>query len=137
MVYTSLILLILFYDSECYCLIERLLCKLRTFHHQCVKKMCNMIRLHTRILHIKTADLFESLLLDPIDLYICKRHLRWAEHVFRMPWNCLSRKMLSSWVRSPRPTKRLSENDLWSIIEEIPKKVWDKHWNMARTCFGS
>ena len=103
MVYTSLILPILLYGSECWCLTERLLCKLRTFHHQCVRKMCNVTRLHTRILHIKTTDLLESLLLDPIDLYICKRHLRWAGHVFIMPWNRLPRKMLTSWVRSPRP----------------------------------
>ena len=47
--------------------------------------------------------MLESLLLDPIDLYICKCHLRWAEHVFRMPWNCLPRKMLTSLARSPRP----------------------------------
>ena len=65
--------------------------------------MCNVTRLHTRILHIKTTDLLESLLLDPIDLYICKRHLRWAGHVFRMPRNRLPGKMLTSWVRSPRP----------------------------------
>ena len=64
--------------------------------------MCNVTRLHTRILHIKTTDLLESFLLDPIDLYICKHHLRWAGHVFRMLWNRLPRKMLTSWVRSPR-----------------------------------
>ena len=70
MVYTSLILPILLYGSECWCLTERLLRKLRTFHHQCVRKMCNVTRLDTRILHIKTTDLLESLLLDPIDLYM-------------------------------------------------------------------
>ena len=56
MVYTSLILLILLYGSECWCLTERLLRKLRTFHHQCVRKTCNITRLHTRILHIKTTN---------------------------------------------------------------------------------
>ena len=85
MVYTSLILPILLYGSEYWCLTERLLWKLRTFHHQCVRKMCNVTRLHTRILHIKTTDLLESFLLDPVDLYLCKHHLRWAGHVFRIP----------------------------------------------------
>ena len=56
MVYASLILLILLYGSECWCLTERLLRKLRTFHHQYVRKMCNITRLHTRILHIKTTN---------------------------------------------------------------------------------
>ena len=103
MVYISLILPILLHGSECWCLTERFLCKLGTFHHQCVRKMCNVTRLHTRILYIKTTDLLDSLLLDTIDLYMYKRHLIWAGHVFRMPWNRLSRKMLTSWVCSPRP----------------------------------
>ena len=67
------------------------------------EKCVNVTRLHTRILHIKTTYLLESLLLDPMDLNICKRHLSWAGHVFRMPWNSLPRKMYTSWVRSPRP----------------------------------
>ena len=102
MVNTSLILPIPRYGTECWCLTERRLCKLRNFHRQCVRKMCNMTRLHTKILHIKTTDLLESLLLDPIVLFICKRHLRWEGHVFRVPWNRLPRKKLTSWVRSLR-----------------------------------
>ena len=103
MVYT-LTLPILLYGSECWCLTERLLCKLRTFHYQCVRKMCNVTRLYTRILHIKTTDLLENLLLDPIDLCICKRHLRRAGHAFKMSWDRLLRKMLTSWVLSSKPT---------------------------------
>ena len=49
MVYISLTLPILLHGSECWCLTERLLCKLRTFHNQCVRKVCNVTRLHTRI----------------------------------------------------------------------------------------
>ena len=94
----------LLHGSECWCLTKQHLCKLRSFHHQCVRKMCNVTRLHIRILYIKTTDLLERFLLDPIDLYVCKHHMRWAGHVFRMSWNCLPRKMLTSWVRSPRPT---------------------------------
>ena len=114
MVYT-LILTILLYGSEYWHLTEWLLCKLRTFHHQCVRKMCNKTRLHTRILHIKTTDLLESLLLDSIDLYICKRHLGWAGHFFIMLWNRLPRKILTSWVHSPRP-------------RGYPKRLMVHHW---------
>ena len=96
--------------SECWCLTERILCKLRTFHYQCVRKICNVTRLNTRILHIKTTDLLESFFLDPIDLHICKCLPRRAGHVFRMPWNCLPRKMLTSWIRSSRPRGCLKMN---------------------------
>ena len=61
-----------------------------------------MTRLNTKILHIKTTHLLESLLLDPIVLFIRKLHLRWEGHVFRVPWNRLPRKMLTSWIRSLR-----------------------------------
>ena len=110
MVYT-LILSIVLHGSQCWCLTEQLLCNLRTFHHQCVRKMCSMTRLHTRILHIKTTDLLESLLLDPIDLYMCKRQTSWSSY------------KNSHFLGPFSKTKRLSQNDLWSIIEEIPKKV--------------
>ena len=101
-------------------------------HHQCVWKISNVNRLHTRILHIKTSDLLESLLLDPIDLYrIC--HLRWAGHVFRMPWNRLPRKMLSSRARSPGPRGCPK----MTYGRSLKKSLKKSEINMARTCFGS
>ena len=131
MVNTSLILPIPLYGTECWCLTERPLCKLRNFHHQCARKMCNVIRLHTKILHIKTTDLLESLLLDPIVSFICKRHLRWEGHVFRVPWNRLPRKMLTSWVRSLRLRGCAKVTYGWSL-KKSPKtfviniKTWNK-----------
>ena len=58
LIYTALILSILLYGSESWCLTETLLHKLRMFHHQCVRAMCRVNRQHTRIHHIRTTELF-------------------------------------------------------------------------------
>ena len=93
----------LFYPScycvECWCLTEKLLNKLRSFHHRCVRSICRVTLLDRK----RTSDLLDKLSLESIDTYICRQQLRWAGHVMRMSWNRLPRKMLSCWVRSKRP----------------------------------
>ena len=102
-VYTRLVLTILLYGSESWCLTEELLRELRTFHRRCVRAMCRVNRLHTRTHRITTQSLLDRLKLSSIDDYITTRQLRWAGHVARMPFNRLPRKMLSCWVRHKRP----------------------------------
>ena len=38
-----------------------------------------------------------------IDTYVTRRHLRWLEHVARMPATRLPRKMLTCWINEKRP----------------------------------
>ena len=102
-VYCCIILAILLYGSETWCLTEALLQKLHFFHARCVRSMCRLTRWHTHRHHISTVELLERLKLDSIDVYINRRQLRWAGHVARMPKTRLPRKMLSSWVRAKRP----------------------------------
>ena len=103
MVFTRLILAILLYGSESWCLTEALYRKLRNFHARCARAMCRVTRWHTRIHRISTAELLNRLRLSTIDTYVTRRQLRWAGHVARMNYDRLPRKMLSSWVRSKRP----------------------------------
>ena len=98
-VYVSFILSILLYGCECWSLTEKLLNKLRAFHHRCVRSICRVTLLDRKC----TSDLLDKLSLESIDTYICRQQLRWAGHVMRMSWNRLPRKMLSCWVRSKRP----------------------------------
>ena len=102
-VYMCIILAILLYGSEMWCLTEALLHELRCFHARCVRSMCRVTRWHTRLHRISTEELLNRLNLDSIDTYINRRQLRWAGHVARMPTTRLPRKMLSSWVRNKRP----------------------------------
>ena len=52
-VYVGLILSILLYGSETWCLTEKLFNKLRVFHTRCVRTMCRVTRLHTRLHRIE------------------------------------------------------------------------------------
>ena len=101
--YTILILSILLYGCESWCLTEKLYCKLRTFHHRCIRSMCRVTRKHTRAHHISTIELLQRTGLESIDAIITRRQLRWAGHVSRMDYSRLPRRMLSSWVQHKRP----------------------------------
>ena len=94
---------VLLYGSELWCLTERLLNKLRAFHARCARSMCRVTLLHTRIHRISTATLLDRLGLTPIDDLITTNILRWAGHVMRMGKERLPRKLMTSWVRNPRP----------------------------------
>ena len=131
-VYIALILSILLYGSESWCLTENLFRQLRTFHHRCIRAMCRVTRKHTRAHRISTIELLRRTGLLSIDIYITRRQLRWAGHVARMDFARLPRKMMSSWVRSKRPrgapqytygrglTKALKkagvDSDLWGML---------------------
>ena len=103
-VYCGLILSILIYGSESWCLTEVLYNRVRRFHARCARAMCRVTMKHVRKHRISTTQLLERLGIESIDTYIARRQARWAGHVARMDMGRLPRKMLSSWVRHPRPT---------------------------------
>ena len=102
-IYEGLILPILLYGSEVWCLTEDLYNKLRSFHSRSLRAMCRVNRAHTWKHHISNDDLRKRTGLMTIDQYITKRQLRWAGHLSRMGMERLPRMMLSSWVRNKRP----------------------------------
>ena len=102
-VYEAIIISILLYGCECWCLTEVLLNRLRGFHASCVRAMCRVTRRHTWEHHVSTQELEQRLELDTLDTYVSRRQLRWLGHVRRMPLDRLPRRMLSSWVPSARP----------------------------------
>ena len=102
-VYEALILPILLYGADSWCLTEDLFNQLRLFHARCARAMCRVNRWHSRIHHISTADLLKRIDILPIDVYVSRRQLTWAGHVWRMGPERLPRKMLTSWVCEKRP----------------------------------
>ena len=105
-VYTTVILSILLYGCECWSLTQRLLDRLRVFHHQCIRSMCRVTRKHTWEHHISSDDLRKRLGLHRIEFYVFSRQLCWLGHVSRMDMERLPRRMLSCWIPHRRPVGR-------------------------------
>jgi hypothetical protein len=106
MIYSSLVIAILLYGSECWSVTEELLRRLRAFHNKCARIMCQITMHHTIKHHIKTIDLFKQLGIRSIDDYYHSRLLRWAGHVARMDFSRTPRKLLTAFVEHNRPTGR-------------------------------
>ena len=102
-VYNGLILAILLYGSESWCLTEKLYDQLRVFHARCIRGMCRVNRWHTRKHHISNNELLQRVGLRSMDVYITRKQLGWAGHVVRMKFDRFPRRMLSSWVAAKRP----------------------------------
>ena len=101
--YEGLILSILLYGPESWCVTEKLFSMLRIFHNRCVRSMCRVAATDCYNFRISNEELLRRLNLRKIDDYITKRQLRWVGHVARMDFDRLPRKMLSLWVSIKRP----------------------------------
>jgi hypothetical protein len=104
--YVALVLSILLYGSECWCLTAELWGKLRSFHNRCARAMCRISKWHTREYHITNASVQKVLKLRNIETYVCRRQLQWAGHVARMGPSRLPRMFLTAWCGRPRPSGR-------------------------------
>ena len=101
-IYVALVLGVLLYGSECWCLRESEFRKLQRFHHDCVRAMCRVNLSHTRRRRISMNTLLDEVGVRQIRWYYETRLLRWVGHVVRMPIDRLPRKMLTAWVPSKR-----------------------------------
>ena len=129
MAYTELILSILLYGAESWCLKEELLHQLRRFHARCIRTMCRITMKHTWKHRINASDLLKRLGLLKIDAYIRRRQLRWAGHVARMSMDRLPRKMMSCWVRNKRPRGAPLFTYGRGLYKTMKKENIDKiHW---------
>jgi len=104
--YVALVMSILLYGSEGWCLTAALWRKLRSFHHRCARRMCRVSMWHTREFRISSASLLKVLGLRNVETYVCRRQLQWAGHVARMGMERLPRRFLSAWCGRPRPVGR-------------------------------
>jgi hypothetical protein len=143
-VYVALCLSLLLYGCEVWCLKEKQLCRLRSFHNRCARSMCRITMRHTIRCHVRSRDLFARLGIQTLDRYYHHRTLRWAGHVARMPMSRLPRKMLTGFVAHPRPTgcptmtwgrslkKALKSNDLPTEFGEWTAIAKDRlQWRAA------
>ena len=103
-IYKAIIIPILIYGSENWCLStadERLL---RNFHHSCIRRICKMNRFQLHARHITMIDLRNRSKIPTMLTLLTRHKLRYAGHVARMGWHRTQRKLLSAWVRNNRPS---------------------------------
>ena len=137
-VYTVLVLTILLYGSECWCLREDLFRRLRVFHNTCMRSMCRITMRQVRRHRISNEDLQKRLGIKAFDFYYNTRMLRWAGHLARMPMTRMPRRLLTSWVRNARPrgapqmtfgrtlNKALKSADLPTEFSKWTRKAQDR-----------
>ena len=102
----TIIVNLLLYGSESWCLTEKLLHRLNCFHNRCIRSMCRVTKRQTWLHKIDSDTLRRRLKLEKMEYYISLRKLRWAGHLARMPMTRLPRQFLTSWVNHPRPHGR-------------------------------
>jgi hypothetical protein len=102
-IYNDLVLSILLYGSEAWCLREDLFNRLHSFYNRCVRAMCRITMVHTIKHRITSKSLFERLGVGSFDSYYNRLLLRWAGHVARIPVDRMPSKPLTGWVEYARP----------------------------------
>ena len=108
LVYNSMVLGILIYNSETWMLTERLKNMLRAFEMRCLRKILGV----SRISHIRNTDIKNQLNIqrDIVDR-IRSRHLRYFGHVVRM--------QLSRWPH-------------WALYGHVHGNRWNRGWPRKR-----
>jgi len=101
---SSLVLTILLYGTEVWCLREDLFAKLCTFLSSCCRAMCRITMARTICHHAPSKQLYKRLGIAPVGQYYRRRLLRWASHVSRMLMTRAPRQLLTGLVAHPRPT---------------------------------
>ena len=105
-VYNGLVLAILLFGAEHWCLTAKMVQMLRAFHHRSVRTMCRITLYHTRRNHVRTSTLLKRLGIQTIETYIARRQLRWLGHVWRMPTARVPKRLLTAWLPQKRPVGR-------------------------------
>ena len=104
--YVVIVIAILIYGSESWCLTEELWGRLRRFHHQCARAMCRITMWHVQEHRIRTVEVLKVIKLGSIEAYVRHKQLQWTGHVARMPLSRLPRMFLTAWCGHPRPQRR-------------------------------
>ena len=118
-VYSSLVLTILLYGSEVWCLREDLFAKLRTFQNSCCRAMCRITMAHTIRHHIPSKQLYKRLGIAPVDQYYHRRLLTRVAHAHAPDSTSAAYRL-----RREPPANRASADDVGAHLEEGADQVW-------------
>jgi hypothetical protein len=115
----ALVVSILLYGSESWCLRADQLRQLNTFYNSCVRRLCRVTMHQVTKFRITTKELLRRLEICSIEDYYTSRLLRWTGHVARMGNQRIPRRLLTGWVRHPR----VAHGQLMNIGRTINKAL--------------
>jgi len=76
--------------------------RLSNWHYKRVREMCRVTTCQTFVYRITSKSLQKRTGVLALEHYLASRALLWAEHVARMPKNCIPKRLVLSWIREPR-----------------------------------
>ena len=98
MVYSSFIMSVLLYGSECWCLTAKLWNKLRVFHAHCVRVIGGVSRYKQWQARITNTALRGQISISNIDTYVQRRQMAWLGRMSQMEHTRIPRRMMTCWV---------------------------------------
>eukprot|EP00614_Pseudopedinella_elastica_P038334 CAMPEP_0181268260 /NCGR_PEP_ID=MMETSP1097-20121128/5410_1 /TAXON_ID=35684 /ORGANISM="Pseudopedinella elastica, Strain CCMP716" /LENGTH=269 /DNA_ID=CAMNT_0023367885 /DNA_START=133 /DNA_END=939 /DNA_ORIENTATION=- len=101
-VYAGGVLAVLLYGCESWCLTAASIRRLSSWHNKRVREMCRVTMCQTYVHRITSKSLQQRTGVFELQHYLASRTLLWAGHVARMPKSRLPKRLLLSWVRTPR-----------------------------------
>ena len=132
MVYSSFIMSVLLYGSECWCLTAKLWSKLRVFHAHCVRVIGGVSRYKQWQARITNTALRGQIAISNIDTYVQRRQMAWLGRMSQMEHARIPRRMMTCWVYRRKLTatqrKRLeSKGELpWGRPVGAPEYTWGR-----------
>ena len=94
--YIGIILNVLLYGCESWCLTADLVRTLASWRHARLREVCRVTMHQVWIHRITTEELYERIGVQSIEYYIRVRTLRWVGHVVRMDKSRLPRWLLTA-----------------------------------------
>jgi hypothetical protein len=80
-----------------------MLTPLRNWHNKRICEMCRVTMHRVELYGITLVELQKRIGIWDLDYYVGRRTLQWVGHVARMDKSRLPRRLLTAWVREPRP----------------------------------
>ena len=100
--YAGGVLSVLLYGCESWCLTEASVNRLSSWHNKRIREMCRVTMRQTYIHRISSKSLQQRTGVFELEHYLASRTLLWVGHVARMPKSRLPKRLMLSWVRTPR-----------------------------------
>ena len=103
LLYNAMVISVLIYGCETWAETTTELRVLETWHNARRRELCRITMWQVQKHHISDYELATRTKILDLRLLVAARRLQWLGRVARMPKQRLPRRLLTAWVRTPRP----------------------------------